>query len=98
MEDLLSPLASVLDLASKYPIAEKISLLVITLLFASGQLKKRFKSIEDGVVTMAKSITDLNDSLKDHIIQTDRRMTDGDQRFGKVENEIKAIKAHVGMK
>lgn len=47
---------------------------------------------------MQKSIADLNKTMQEHIVQTDLRMTTGDERFGKIENEIEAIKAHAGMK
>lgn len=47
---------------------------------------------------MDKSIEELNKTLQEHIIQTDLRMTEGDERFRKLEEIIKEIKAHVGLK
>lgn len=47
---------------------------------------------------MDKSIEDLNKTLQEHIIQTDLRMTEGDEKFKRLEEVIKDIKAHVGLK
>ena len=52
----------------------------------------------ESIPQMQKSIADLNKTMQEHIVQTDLRMTTGDERFGKIENEIKEIKTHTGMK
>ncbi len=52
----------------------------------------------ESIPQMQKSIADLNNTMQEHIVQTDLRMTTGDERFGKIENEIKEIKAQVGLK
>ena len=52
----------------------------------------------ESIPQMQKSIADLNNTMQEHIVQTDLRMTTGDERFGKIEIEIQKLKAQVGMK
>ena len=52
----------------------------------------------DSVPKMEASIDRLNSTLQEHIVQTDLRITEGDERYLKVEAEIKKLKTHIGIK
>ncbi len=47
---------------------------------------------------MKNSIDKLNGSLQEHIVQTDLRMSEGEERFKNIGFEIEKLKAHVGLK
>ena len=44
------------------------------------------------------SVDKLNGSLQEHMVQTDLRMSEGEDRFRKNEIEIEKLKAHIGLK
>lgn len=44
------------------------------------------------------SVDKFNGSLQEHIVQTDLRMSEGEDRFRKNEFEIEKLKAHIGLK
>lgn len=50
------------------------------------------------VLTAMKSIPELNKTLQEHIIQTDLRMDQGEERFKRMEQDIQTIKTHTGIK
>ncbi len=56
------------------------------------------KTIITTVDEMKKSVTDLNHTLQEHIVQTDLRLQAGEQRFEGIQHDIKEIKTHIGMK
>ena len=58
------------------------------------QLDEKLMRFETKFDDMTKSITELNDSMKD----LTRKIDDGEKRFELHEKDIKQLKAHVGLK
>lgn len=46
---------------------------------------------------LEKSVSKLNATLQEHIIQTDLRMDAGEEKFSEIGTEIKKIKVHIGL-
>lgn len=63
-----------------------------------AEFYKAIMTAMKSIPEMQKSIADLNKTMQEHIVQTDLRMTTGDERFGNIEIEIQKLKAQVGMK
>lgn len=61
-------------------------------------LYDKFMTTLDSVPKMEQSITSLNNTLQEHIIQTDLRMDQGEERFKKMETDIQELKSHAGIK
>ncbi len=56
-----------------------------------------YKAME-AVPKMEESIEKLNNTLQEHIVQTDLRMTEGENKFTHMHLEIEKLKSHVGIK
>lgn len=61
-------------------------------------LYDKFMTTLDSVPKMEQSITSLNNTLQEHIIQTDLRMDQGEERFKKMETDIQELKTLTGIK
>ena len=60
-----------------------------------------YHNIMTAMTTMPElktSVDKLNGSLQEHIVQTDLRMSEGEERFKNIGFEIEKLKAHVGLK
>lgn len=71
-----------------------LALVAVTIVFAAMQLDDKLHRFENKFDVMTASITELNTTMK----QLSGKIDDGEKRFHKVEQDIKEIKAHIGLK
>lgn len=57
----------------------------------------KFDSIVSSVENMENSVKALNKTLQEHIVQTSISLEAGDERFTKVERQLKEIRTHIGL-
>jgi thymidylate kinase len=82
----ITQLLELTNILAKYPFAEKIVLLVITLLFARREIKKRFKDLTEGMGKLA-------DAFDKHLEVYEKRHEDHEKRFMTIESHIGLSKA-----
>lgn len=56
---------------------------------------RKLNTALESVPEMRSSMDRLNSTLQEHIVQTDLRMTEGDERFKRMEHELSYLKQRV---
>ena len=72
--------------------------LVVLLLVSKKYIWPILKEFVTGFNEMKVSVSELNKTLQEHIVQTDLRMQAGEAQFADIKKEIERLKDHCGLK
>lgn len=75
-----------------------ITALITMLLLSKKYVWPLLKQFVVGFNEMKLSVTELNKTLQEHIVQTDLRIQAGEAQFADIKKEIERLKDHCGLK